>query len=92
MTNRIKFTRRHLGKTALAGATLTPGSSTVISNSQCTVNGALSQADHNGLQFTLTLNIGLSSSFSGNRVFYLAARDVSDTNNSGWQPSGSWMR
>ena len=36
------------------------------------------------------LDIGFDSSFAGNRVFYLAARDQA-LNNSGWQAMGTWM-
>jgi len=37
---------------------------------------------------TLTLNVSFGGSFSGNRVFYLAARDVNEANNTGLAEHG----
>jgi len=37
----------------------------------------------------LTLNLSFSNSFAGNRVMYMAARDL-EQNNSGWQALGTW--
>ena len=61
-----------------------------ISNSQCTVFGAGSSISGSGNSLALTLNIQFRSSFAGNRVFYLAARDAADVGNSGWQAKGTW--
>jgi hypothetical protein len=61
-----------------------------LGNSQCTVNGVGSSATANGNTLTLTLNMAFAAGFAGNRVFYLAARDVSELNNTGWQAMGSW--
>ena len=36
-----------------------------------------------GITLTLTLNMTFGSGFAGNRVFYLAARDVNEQNNAG---------
>ena len=60
-----------------------------IGNSQCTIYGAGSSAVHQGNTVTLTLNMSFSSAFAGNKVWYLAARDVLE-NNSGWQALGTW--
>jgi serine protease AprX len=60
-----------------------------VSNSQCTVYGAGSSASGSGSTLTLRLNLSFGSAFSGNRVFYLAARD-SVEQNSGWQAMGTW--
>ncbi len=58
-----------------------------MNNSQCTISGAGSSAVANGNTLTLTLNINFSSSFGGNKVIYMAARDTVN-NNSGWQTMG----
>jgi len=39
---------------------------------------------------TLVLNMSFTGSFDGNRVIYVAARDTTEANNSGWQAMGSW--
>jgi len=71
-------------------AGLTLGGSGSVSNSQCTVNAAGSEASGSGNTLTLTLNINFSAAFDGNRVIYAAARDAAEANNSGWQAVGSW--
>jgi len=70
-------------------AGLTLGGSGNVGNNQCTVNSAGSSASGTGNTLTLTLNIGFTSAFDGNRVIYLAARDSAEANNSGWQALGS---
>jgi hypothetical protein len=42
-----------------------------------------------GNTLTLTLNVRFSSSFVGERIIYMAARDVAEPN-SGWQAMGRW--
>jgi hypothetical protein len=64
----------------------TPGAS--ASNSQCTVSADGSSLSASGNTLTLNLAITFSSSFSGNQVFYLAARN-NGSGNSGWQAVGS---
>jgi hypothetical protein len=59
-----------------------------LSNSQCTVT--LTNSSMAGNALTLNLNITFTSSFKGNHVIYMAARDSTDANNSGWQAAGSW--
>ena len=61
-----------------------------LGNSQCTVSGVGSSATPSGNTLTLTLNMTFGGGFAGNRVFYLAARDMSEQNNTGWQAMGSW--
>ena len=56
-------------------------------NSQCTVLGAGSSATGTGNTLTLTLNLNFNTSFAGNKVVYMAARDAA--NNSGWQTMGA---
>jgi hypothetical protein len=63
-----------------------PGTGSV-SNSQCAIAGATSSASASGNTLALTLAITFSHGFTGNRVFYLAAR--SGTQNSGWQAVGT---
>ena len=46
---------------------------------------------YSGNTLTLTLNITFGAAFTGNRIFYLAARDVNDANNTGWQATGAWV-
>lgn len=65
------------------------GSPTSVSNSQCTVYGVGSSATGSGTTLTLTLNIAFSASFVGDRIVYMAARDVAERN-SGWQARGRW--
>jgi hypothetical protein len=67
-------------------STTIPGSGSV-SNHQCTISGQGSSVSSAGNTITLTLAITFSQGFSGNRVFYLAAR--SNTANSDWQAVGS---
>jgi hypothetical protein len=73
-----------------SGTGLLPGlvlnGSGFTSNSQCTISGAGSSASGDGNNLTLTLNVSFASSFGGNKVVYLAARDA--VSNSGWQTMG----
>jgi len=60
------------------------------SNSYCTINGAGSSAVGSGAGFTLNLSMSFNSpAFSGDKIFYLAARDTG-AGNSGWQLGGVW--
>jgi hypothetical protein len=56
---------------------------------QCTVCVTGSSVSGSGNMLTLTLNLRFSSSFAGERIIYLAARDVAE-HNSGWQAMGRW--
>jgi hypothetical protein len=60
-----------------------------VGNSQCTINGTGSSVTTSGNTLTLKLSVTFTSSFAGNKIFYLAARDLLD-NNSGWQALGTW--
>ncbi len=60
-----------------------------INNSQCTINAVGSSVATAGNQLTLVLNITFAAGFPGNRVFYLAARDIGG-NNTGWRAQGVW--
>ena len=73
------------GSTLLPG--IQPGSTGSDHNSQCTISGI--QVANSGTQLTLTVNIGFTAAFAGNKVAYLAARDVNGVN-SQWQTLGTW--
>jgi hypothetical protein len=75
---------------SVLSAGLVFGSSGSVSNSQCSVAGIGSSASGNGNTLTLTLNLSFTTSFGGNKVVYMAARDLA-ANNSGWQPLGVWQ-
>jgi hypothetical protein len=75
--------------TALLPGLVLNGQSGSVSNSQCTVNGSSSYATGTGNTLTLNLSLNFLASFGGNKVFYLAARDLQG-GNSGWQPLGTW--
>jgi hypothetical protein len=75
------------GTALLTGLTL--GSEGSVANSQCAIAGAGSSAAGSGDTLTLTLAMTFQASFAGNKVVYLAARDVTH-NNSGWQAWGTW--
>lgn len=76
-----------------AGDALSPilflGSGGSVQNSQCRVSASGATAGGSGPTFTLQLPLVFASTFSGNRVFYLAARDRAG-HNSGWQAMGTW--
>ncbi len=76
-----------------AGDALLPGrllnSAGSVGNSQCTVSWGSTPVAGSGNTLTLTLGISFSSSFAGNKVWYLGARDTLE-NNSGWQALGVW--
>jgi hypothetical protein len=76
------------GDALLPGQVVTSAGS--LSNSQCTVTWAANPASSSGNNLTLNLNIGFAAAFGGNRVFFVAARDVNEANNTGWQTIGTW--
>ena len=67
---------------------LTPGSASSISNSQCTVAGAGTNASTSGNTITVHFALTFASSFSGSKNVYLASN--SSTASSGWVQKGSW--
>ncbi len=71
-----------------SGSPIALPSSGTLENSQCAVSANGSSVSGNSNALTLNLVITFSSSFAGNQVFYLAARN-NTTGNSGWQPVGS---
>ncbi|SPF33302.1 exported hypothetical protein [Candidatus Sulfopaludibacter sp. SbA4] len=71
------------GQSMAAGGTL--------SNSQCAVSWGNSAVAPSGNNLSLSLSIRFNSGFGPNLIFYLAARDAAEGNNTGWQASGTWM-
>lgn len=67
---------------------VTLGSSSSIQNSQCAVT--LTSASGSGTTLSLTLSITFKPAFGGDRVTYVAARDLG-SGNSNWQPLGVWQ-
>ena len=76
------------GDALLAGQSLAGSGS--LTNSQCTVAWGGGAVVAGGNSLALTLNLTFLSGFGGNRVFYLAARDGNEANNTGWQAMGTW--
>jgi len=60
-----------------------------IQNSQCMVSWGATPVATSGNGLALALNIGFTAAFGGNQIFYLAARDVNDLNNTDWQAMGA---
>jgi len=78
------------GNALLPGIVLNGGGGTpTASNSQCTVSAAGSSESGSGAALTLTLNLAFATGFAGDKLTYMAARDIQG-GNSGWQPLGVW--
>ena len=67
----------------------TPGSSTTLQNSQCSLNAAASTVAVNANALTLSLPLTFLPAFAGAKNTYLYASDQSGSN-SGWQQLGTW--
>ncbi|SPF56460.1 conserved exported hypothetical protein [Candidatus Sulfopaludibacter sp. SbA4] len=76
------------GDGLLPGQSLAAGGS--LTNSQCTVSWGANPANPTGNNLSLTLNIAFTAAFGGNRIIYLAARDVNEANNTDWHAMGTW--
>ncbi|HYW45293.1 MAG TPA: hypothetical protein VE959_20695 [Bryobacteraceae bacterium] len=62
-----------------------------LGNGQCTVTwGSSGVVNTSGNELSLNLNLEFGAGFTGNRVFYLAARDGNEANNTGWQAMATW--
>jgi hypothetical protein len=72
----------------VAGSPMLLSSGSTLQNRQCTLNAASSYTSASGNSLGFSVSLTFSSGFSGNRIFYLAARN-STTGNSGWQPVGA---
>ena len=76
------------GDRLLPGQSL--GAAGSLNNSQCTVTWGAAPVTPSGNNLAPTLNITFTNAFLGNRVFYVAARDVNESNNTDWQSLGTW--
>ena len=73
---------------ANGAAALIPGSSTVVSNSQCTLLGANSTIVAGTTSLTVTVDIAFNATFFGAKNTYLYAAE--SLTNSGWIVVGGW--
>ena len=73
-----------------AGSMVLDGSAVSVENNQCRIDGMGSSAVGNGTTLTLMLNVFFKSSFRGNHVEYVGARDFLDGHNTDWQALGTW--
>ena len=76
------------GDGLLPGQNLAASGST--GNSQCTVTWGANAVSSSSTSLSLALNIAFSASFAGNRIVYMAARDVNEANNTDWHAMGTW--
>lgn len=70
-------------------ATVTPGSASSISNSQCTIKGTGFTVTGSGNQLTISIPITFSNTFTGAKSIYGNASDQANQN-SGWKTLGTW--
>jgi hypothetical protein len=69
-------------------APLTPGSNSVVSNSQCTLRGANTTVIAGVTSLTVTLDLAFNATFFGPKNTYLIASEVGFS--SGWVTVGGW--
>ncbi|MEQ1883798.1 MAG: SBBP repeat-containing protein [Bryobacteraceae bacterium] len=67
---------------------VTPGSGTVVGNSQCTLRGANTTVAFTATQMIVTVDLTFNASFFGTKNIYLYAAESSA--NSGWATVGAW--
>jgi len=84
----VMFLENDNGDGLLPGQSLAAGGS--LSNSQCAVSWGSGAVTAGGNSLALTLTITFTASFGGNRVVYLAARDVNEANNTDWHSMATW--
>ena len=68
---------------------LTPGSSSSLSNSQCTLAGSGTSVSASGTTLIVNFALTFSSAFSGPKITYMEAISTSGSA-SGWEQEGSW--
>ncbi len=76
------------GDALLPGQVLNTSGS--FNNSQCAVSWSGTPVSVSGNNLTLILSITFAPAFRGSRIFFLASRDVSEANNTGWNIMGTW--
>ena len=86
-TTNLLYLENNGGTGVSAG--VTPGSTTQVSNSQCTLMGAGSSYVTAGNNGTLTVALTFSGTFLGLKNVYALASETNGTN-SGWVRVGSW--
>ena len=69
---------------------LTPGSSSSISNSQCTLAGTGTSVTTSGNTLTINFAITFGSTFTGSKNVYMEAINSSGSMSSGWTEEGTW--
>lgn len=79
-----------LNDNATAWMAATPGTSTTLQNSQCSLNMAATTVALSGTSLTLTLPMTFQPAFAGQKNIYMHANDISGAN-SGWQQFGTWV-
>jgi hypothetical protein len=68
---------------------VTLGSSSTLSNSQCTLNASLSSAAGSGNNLSVSLALSFTTAFAGAKNIYMYAADKSGAS-SDWQLRGAW--
>jgi hypothetical protein len=71
-------------------ASATPGTATVLQNSQCSVDAGASTAVGAGNSLTLTLAVTFAGSFAGTKNVYMQLQDLSGAL-APWQVKGTWV-
>jgi hypothetical protein len=84
-TNQINL----LNDAATAWTAATPGASTTLQNSQCSVNMADVTVTPSGNTLTLSLPMTFTAAYAGTKQTFLDAKDILGSN-SGWQQLGTW--
>jgi PQQ-like domain len=78
-----------LNDNATAWLTATPGASTTLENSHCSLNVAAMTVTPSGDTLTLKLPMTFQPAFAGAKNVYMYATDVS-ASGTGWQKLGTW--
>ena len=68
---------------------VTLGTGTAMSNSQCTLNPALSSSNAAANNLTLNVSLTFAAGYHGGKNLYVQAYDVNGAG-SGWQTAGTW--
>ena len=74
--------------TGVTSTAVTPGSSAVAANSQCSLAGTGSSVTTSGNNLTLSVALTFSASFAGQKSVFLSA--AGQTATSGWIQKGTW--